>query len=77
MEKTIIVPKKETREIEVHLKTTSLFTNKDLLETVSLACMYKADFNYSSKKKLFVATCNSEADLESLLHDYEEYFYTK
>ena len=77
MEKTNIVVKRETREIEVFLPSTSPFTNEEVVELVSLACNYNASFNYDTERLLFTATCNSVRDLEDLLNDYEEYFYQK
>ena len=77
MEKTKIVVKRKTREIEVSLPRTSPFIIEEVVELVSLACNYNANFNYDTERFLFTATCNSARDLERLSNDYKEYFYQK
>ena len=66
-----------TREIEVFLSFSSHCISKEQIDLISLACNYNASYSYSSDRMLFTAKCNSEADTESLLRDYKEYFYSK
>ena len=66
-----------TREIEVFLSFSSHCISKEQIDLISLACNYNASYSYSSDRMLFTAKCNSEADTESLLRDYNEYFYSK
>ena len=51
--------------------------SKEQIDLISLACNYNASYSYSSDRMLFTAKCNNEADMESLLRDYKEYFYSK
>ena len=67
----------ETRKIEVFFSFSSHCISKEQIDLISLACNYNASYSYSSDRMLFTAKCNSEADTESLLRDYNEYFYSK
>lgn len=66
-----------TREIEVFLSFSSHCISKEQIDLISLACNYNASYSYSNDRLLFTVKCNSEADTESLLRDYKEYFYSK
>ena len=68
---------KETGKIEVFFSFSSHCISKEQIDLISLACNYNASYSYSSDRMLFTAKCNSEADTESLLRDYNEYFYSK
>lgn len=67
----------KTRKIEVFFSFSSRCITEEQFQLISLACNYNASYSYSSDRLLFTAKCNSEADTESLLRDYKEYFYFK
>lgn len=67
----------KTREIEVFFSLSSRCITEEQIQLISLACNYNASYSYSSDRLLFTVKCNSEADTESLLRDYKEYFYSK
>lgn len=67
----------KTRTIKVFFSFSSDCIAKDQIEMISLACNYNASYSYSSDHLLFTAKCNNDADTESLLRDYKEYFYSK
>ncbi len=67
----------ETEKIEIFFSFSSHCISKEQIDLISLACNYNASYSYSSDRMLFTAKCNSEADTESLLRDYNEYFYSK
>ena len=68
---------KETQQIEVFFSFSSQCISKEQINLISLACNYNASYSYSNDRLLFTVKCNSEADTESLLRDYREYFYSK
>ena len=67
----------ETGKIEIFFSFSSHCISEEQIDLISLACNYNASYSYSSDRMLFTAKCNSEADTESLLRDYNEYFYSK
>ena len=78
MHKTKINFNKETRSVEVHFSSLPhSVIAKELIELISLACNYNANFSYSCKNHVFSAQCTNFIIAEKLYRSYQEYLFAK
>lgn len=78
MNKTKINFNKETRSIEVHFTSLSQsLIAQELVDLISIACNYNANFSYSYDRQLFSAQCANFIVAEEIYRAYREYFLEK
>ena len=78
MNKTKIGFNKETRSVEVHFASLSQsLIAKELIDLISIACNYNANFSYSCDRRLFSAQCTNLIVAEEIYRAYRAYFLEK
>lgn len=50
---------------------------RNLSQTISLACNYNTSYDYDCDEFMFLAKCNTQEDMLNLSEDLTEYFFAK